>query len=246
MSFLGIDGCRGGWCAAYIRNNDVTFLLESKIDYIIGPLQDIDSVLIDIPIGLGSKCVGRDLDQFARKTLNSGQKSSIFTPPLRETANAENYEDACIINSGISGKKISIQSWNISDKIFELENYLLGNPIIKSVIHESHPEICFKFLNFGKPLTYKKHAKGNLGIEERLKILSRFYPESYNVFKMQLELLNGHFAKPDDLVDALCLAITSKLGHKHGYEKIEGSAKKDDKNIDMYMYYFDPRKHEII
>ena len=59
------------------------------------------------------------------------------------------------------------------------------------------------------------------------------------------EILDRKIANSDDLVDALCLAVVSKLGFKYGYQKINGSSLKDDKNIDMYMYYFDPLKHEI-
>ena len=246
MGYLGIDGCKGGWCGVYIVGDETKLLIEKTIDLVLAPLNDIKSVLIDIPIGLGSADVIRDLDSVARKLIKPKQTSSIFTPPIREALGADSYKNACAINAKISGKKISIQSWNITRKIIEVEKYLTNKSQSRRILHEAHPEICFKYLNCGKALTYKKRSPGYLGINERLKILSRFHPKSLQIFRSTIKHVSSKLAQVDDIVDALCLAVVCKLGFELGYEKLQGNTLKDERNIDMYMYYFDPRKHDLV
>ncbi|MCG8309493.1 MAG: DUF429 domain-containing protein, partial [Cytophagales bacterium] len=136
-------------------------------------------------------------------------------------------------------------SWNITGKISEVDQYLKDHPHRKHVIHEAHPELCFKYLNHGKLLNHRKREKNNLGIYERLDILERFFPGVYHRFAKAKNKRLLKWAQPDDLVDAMCLGVTARLGFEFGFEKLVGSSSADENNIEMCMYYFDPSKHQI-
>jgi predicted RNase H-like nuclease len=199
-------------------------------------------VLIDIPIGLESKTHRRDLDLYARQHLKPGSSSAIFTPPAREALKAANYKEACDTNMLISGKKISIQSWNISKKILEVDNLITHNESLRSIIHECHPEICFKYLNDNHPLIYSKRAKARLGIEERLNILSKYYGDIHESFQRAASKYSSAELKADDILDSLCLYMVGNLGTRYGFNKITGSTLADEYNIDLNLYYFNPAK----
>lgn len=245
MRYLGIDGSKGGWCVAHLEHGKFTIYHESKLCHILNRFEDIQSILIDIPVGIGSESVCRNLESVARNELKPYWSSSIFTPPIREALAEDTYAEACSVNAKIIGKKISIQSWNISRKIVEVDAYLVSNPGKKDILHESHPEICFKYLNRGNLLFHRKNKKDSIGIRERLEILSWYYPEIYDVFNREKKRMNPKVARIDDLVDAICLGIVAQFGFEFGYEKLIGSEIKDEKNIEMSLYYFNPIKHDF-
>merc|ERR1712070_615966 len=102
--------------------------------------------------------------------LPKGKKSSVFNAPCRQAVRANNYIQAKEINKKILSKSISIQSWNISNKIKEVDEFLIKNKQLN--IHESHPELCFINLNNGVPL--KNNKKTNQGVNERVSILNKY------------------------------------------------------------------------
>lgn len=242
MTTAGIDGCAAGWCAALFNNYKISVEIFSSFQELIDEFENVELMLIDIPIGLGSRAIPRDIDFAARKMLDPTWSSSIFIPPVREAIAASGYEEAKKINRQVTGKMISIQSWHISRKIIEVDKVLMKNPAAKKKLFESHPEICFKMLNRGKSLTYKKAAPGKKGIEERLGVLSKFHPGIYKDYSQACKKIKGRNVKDNDVVDAMCLAIAAQRGLKSGFEMIEGSNKKDAQGIEMMMYFYNPEK----
>jgi predicted RNase H-like nuclease len=130
-SVLGIDGCRAGWCVATFENDQIKVGLYKSFEEIIHTHDLPAAILIDIPVGLGDKTVVRDVDIFARKALKPIRYQSIFTPPVREALQAASYQEAKAINQRITGKMISIQSWNIAHKIRETDSFLIQYPEYK-------------------------------------------------------------------------------------------------------------------
>ena len=107
-----------------------------------------------------------------RKHLPKGKKSSVFNAPSRAAVKCKNYNDAKTKEIKISGKSLSIQSWNISNKINEIDKFLIFNPKKAENIHESHPELCFYHLNNKKALEFNKKTKN--GLKERIDILTNY------------------------------------------------------------------------
>jgi predicted RNase H-like nuclease len=243
MTVLGIDGCRYGWCVAAFKGEVFDLSLKLNLDDIVVAYPDLELALIDMPVGLGDKSLDRDLEQQARKELTPLRHQSIFTPPVREAVNAHSYTEAKKINYSITGKKISIQSWNIAPKIAELDRFLLKHPEFKEKIFESHPEICFKYLNQGVIPTLSKSAPKNSGIIQRLDILRDFQENIMGMYEKTRENFTSSGVKNDDIVDAICLAIVAKLGCLNRFEKTIGTNKTDAQGIDMAMYYYNPLPH---
>jgi predicted RNase H-like nuclease len=240
-SIIGIDGCKTGWVCSFDHKGKIRTIVIEKIELVKDIFPSAHHVLIDIPIGLESKTHKRDLDLYARKHLATGVTSSVFTPPSREAVMAHNYEEACQINFEISGKKISIQSWNIAKKILEVDNLILLNKSMHRIFHESHPEVCFQYLNDNRPLTYRKRAKARRGIDERLQILSMYKEDIHEAFKQAYNEHKCHELKVDDIVDSLCLFVVGELGTLYGFSKVTGTTKFDEYGINLNLYYFDPR-----
>ncbi len=242
MKVLGVDGCKYGWCSASNNDGRIEISIYKNIEQLLLDSPGADMILIDIPIGLGDEFVVRDLDIEVKKQLEKGKKSSIFIPPVREALRATNYEIAKCINARITGKKISIQSWNISKKIREVDELLSEKYEYRSLIKEAHPEICFKYLNNGSSLRFKKQSPNRSGIKERLNILEDYQPEIKTIFDRGREKCNRKDVKDNDIVDALCLMVTATLGIEDKFQYIKGSKLLDSRGIEMGLYYYLPEK----
>ncbi len=240
MTTLGIDGCKAGWCAAELTESEFSITIFSEFSGLIEKFESADIMLIDIPVGLGDQKTERDLDKAVRKLLH--RSSSIFIPPVREALSAKSYQEAKAINKDVTGKMISVQSWNIAQKIKEVDHALLSNRDLKKKLFESHPELRFEMLNGGKALQFKKNALQSLGIQERLDILSNFHENVIESFECGCKQTKRLDVKKDDIVDAMCLAIVAMLGLKNGFQMIRGLNKTDSQGIEMIMYYYNPNK----
>ena len=94
---------------------------------------------------------------------------------------------------------------------------------------ESHPEVAFQILNNGLGLQYSKHT--DEGIEERIAIL-----RSHRVDPTPL--LAGFSPKQyADVLDALCLAVSAKLGCENGFQTISEKPTFDSHGLKMQMVF---------
>lgn len=205
--FSGVDGCRYGWLKVSICGAKVRFQIEKEFSTMLNFLSERARVLVDMPIGLlsGGDHFHRPCDIAARKYL--GRKhSSVFSPPCLEALYESDYASASAVNDAILGKKLSKQSWNIAKRIREVNAFLHLHPNWRPRVLESHPEMAYMKLNDDRPLLFSK--KTSKGIEERLEILSRYLPDAKNIFTaMRLSALLKGKAQPDDMADALGLAV---------------------------------------
>ncbi len=235
MIYGGIDGCKYGWILMKSDGKDIQFAgLFKSIEDLIKENQDLDRILIDMPIGLSSKKIKRTVESTMKKELGV-RHATVFNALCREALTAKNYEEAKQINERIEGRKISIQTYFISKKIAEIDNFLKNNPSFKNKFIEGHPEICFKYLK-GEVLLSKKSS--HFGIEDRLTTLQKYYPNVINLYEDILRNTKRKFAKKDDIVDSICLCIVNKLSGKNRMSFIEDSQIKDEMGIKMRIGYF--------
>jgi len=205
VDVLGIDACRKGWCVTGKVGHVLVWGCYNDINDVIAAYPNVDRILIDIPIGLSSKGYMRTVDAKARKQL-SKRKSSIFSPPCREAVFTSTYKDALEINKQITGKGISIQAYNISSKIREIDEWFNQKPIGLEVL-EAHPELCFKTLNRCEDLQFSKHQ--NEGIKERQEILFYHNTELKPLYEDILNTYKRSEVKPDDILDAMALLLVN-------------------------------------
>lgn len=232
MSIGGIDGCKKGWLLVKYSNN-YSFGVYQNISELIKDNEDLKKILIDIPIGLSSKKLERTIEKKLRSELKN-KHSSVFNPPCREALYEKDYLTAKQKNIEIEGKSLSIQSYNISNKIKEIDEYLSLNPQIEII--ESHPELCFKYLNNGNVLLSKK-SKYN-GLQERKNILFGYDEKLKDLFELiENNTLRKDVAR-DDICDAICLCLVNKLGSKEKLSFIKDIIASDDKGIKIRLAYY--------
>jgi predicted RNase H-like nuclease len=237
MKFIGVDGCSKGWFLISIdRDGKLGFDLFDHIDPLWNEYQNSALILIDIPIGL-PHWRRRLCDVEARKLLGK-RGSSVFPAPSREAINESDYERAGTVNQKVLGKKLSIQTWNIAPKIKQVDQLIDKDQHTKSVIRESHPEICFWALAGGKTMIHNK--KTDQGIEERLDLLrniNRFTEETYH---RALQSFRRKDLAKDDILDAMALAITAALPSQT-LHTIPDQPEIDLRNLPMEMVYGMPQ-----
>jgi predicted RNase H-like nuclease len=205
LNVLGIDACKLGWCVVGDVENSLVWGCFTDIEEVLKAYPKVERLLIDIPIGLSSAHFKRTVDAKARQQL-SKRKSSIFSPPCREAVYAPTYQEALVINKKIEGKGISIQAYNISDKIKEIDTWLDQNPGIP--VFEAHPELCFKSLNANADISFSKHTKE--GIEERKQVLFKHDKALEPVFLDLMQTYKRSQVKPDDILDTMALYLINK------------------------------------
>jgi len=168
MKFIGVDACKKGWFAVALDrsgNWDIG-IFKTIVDF-WSAFQNDSLILIDIPIGL-PHAGKRRCDTETRKLLDR-RASSVFPVPCREALQAKTYDQACRINQRLVGVKLTIQTWNISARILEVDQLLRDNEQARRRIRESHPELCFRALAGGRPMAHSK--KMSQGFSERYSIL---------------------------------------------------------------------------
>lgn len=204
--WAGVDGCRGGWVLALI--NSSRSLTELRVLRTFGEVV-IETTrarltLLDIPIGLPSAEFPRPrlADRIARENLGP-RFSSVFPVPCREAAWADDYATACDRNQRLLGYRLSKQSWGICPKIREVDAVFRLHPGLQQRIRETHPELCFRLLNNGRPLENPKKSRAGLRIRREL---LRSWTTNLDA---SLRRVPG--ARPDDLLDAVVAALVARL-----------------------------------
>ena len=136
-------------------------------------------------------------------------------------------------------KGLSNQSLAIIPKIKEVDDYMQAHKEYADILCESHPELCFARLN-GAVLQTKKSSV--VGAEERVGILSKYIKDERldSTFSLAKELE----CKPDDILDAACLAVTAALKAHNMSEAIPEKPEKDAEGLPMQMIV--PKNHFMV
>ena len=232
-SFLvvGIDWMKTYWLAAEICGGTVQARKLSHISEINEYYAEADAVLIDIPVGLPENAAedAARPDRAARDVLPARRKPSIFPVPCRQAVYHETYAEASAENEQVLGRRLTSQSYGFSKMIRQVDDFLASAHQWKNRLWESHPEVAFQLLNGGVGLLHSKHTEA--GIEERIGIL-----QSYGI---DPEILFGKFSAKqyEDVLDALCLAVTAKLGCENGFRSIPEKTVCDSRGLKMQMVF---------
>lgn len=204
---VGVDGCRGAWLAVKLTPDGQWELgLFPNIMALWADCGGSASVRIDIPIGLRDQGPERECDLEARRLLGI-RRSSVFPVPCRSAVYAQNYEVACDVNQQQTGRRLSMQTWAITPRIREVDEFLLNNERARPNIREIHPELCFWALAGGHPMNHSK--KTPEGLLERRQVLNGIFPYTDQVIEDAIREpdFRGTVGM-DDILDALSAAVT--------------------------------------
>jgi predicted RNase H-like nuclease len=205
---LGVDGARGGWMGALTRIDDVTgadvmWLTFTSITQALAV--DADVVAVDIPIGL-PVAGRRECDLLAKRALGRAH-SRVFLAPPRDVLAATSYDDAGARHRAHAhGHGLSVQTWNIFDKIREVDAAADDPRLV-----EVHPELSFARLA-GAVLTSKHRPEGRAA---RLRALAVRWPGLRDV------------PRGLDGVDALAAAWSGERWLRGEAESLPGAPPRD-------------------
>jgi len=212
----GIDGCRSGWVAAFVRADPSEVrvrLLPRFADVPAAPESPV-VIAVDIPIGLPERAGhgGRAAENAVRPVLGARQ-SSAFSVPSRSAIAAEDYREACRIALLTSEppRKVSKQLFMLAPKIREVDAALRADATLAQRVFEVHPELAFWRLNGGAALNEPKKVKSRPyepGLTLRRKLLIRA-----GLPAVAVEASPPKGAGLDDLIDALACAIIARRIH---------------------------------
>ena len=234
--YVGIDGCRNGWIAAILDNGNLRIERYETVLDIMREFPTADAYLIDMAIGL-PECIEESEkrpDKAAREELGK-HGSTVFPIPCRQAIMVDPNDPQAVVkmrelNLSVLEKSLSAQSINIIPKIRELDVFLDDHREYKNVLCESHPELCFTRLN-GKALMMKK--KTAEGLEERRSILEK-YIEKGTMDGIQVRAKELR-CMPDDIMDAVCLAVSAALKAHGMCETISEEPETDARGLMMQM-----------
>ncbi|MGE4422313.1 MAG: DUF429 domain-containing protein [Pseudodesulfovibrio sp.] len=207
MKFVGVDGCKAGWCAAWVADGRWDVGVYPAFADLWGAHRDAASVLVDIPIGLADDA-NRKAERLMRERLGP-RRSSVFNTPARAAVHAGSKAEAKAINRKASGKSLSEQSLGIMKKVAEVDLFFAGHPEAVEKVFESHPELCFALAGEG-PMRYPK--RDTPGVVERYEILTRFVPDVRGLLDRVRWMYSASRVAGDDVFDALILAVTGRQG----------------------------------
>lgn len=228
-TYVGVDWMKGSWIASELTGNIASYKTFKTIDELCSYYEGISEILIDMPIGLPESSDEAQLrpDIEARKYLKvAARKSSIFPVPFRQLSYAESKAEVWELNNKL-GAKLTVAGSGILPCIKQVDSFLQSNLEWKERLIESHPECAFQALNGGKGIETSKHTPE--GIEERIAILSQY------VFNVREFVDSVSKSKKEDILDSLCLAVTSKFG----YVSIPKKPVRDSKGLPMRIVIAD-------
>ena len=227
--YIGVDGCKGGWIAAVLDHGELRLERYDSVDSVVEKYPSFDAFLIDMAVGLRNNQDQVRPDDDVRKELGI-KGSSVFPIPSRDAVYAEGEEAQKEANLRTLGKSLAKQSLAIIPKIREVDEFLNSHPEYKNHILESHPEVDFARLNGSVLMSRKKEEPGP---SERTSVLSEFLDKKdlSGLYDKAKELK----CNQDDLIDAICLAVTGAL-YAHGQcETIPDKPEMDENGLLMQL-----------
>ena len=252
IKYVGVDGCPAGWIAVGLGDgveSCVKVFGRGKFPKLLDRFSGASVVLVDIPIGLheDGKPRFRDCDRKARKLLGD-RMSSVFPVASRQLldkviAKEWERESASKWSSRKWGRQVNAQEFGIFQKTHEVDKALPLDESVASKVREAHPEVCFWALNGGNNTSAMSIGKKKaLGFWQRFRVVRCNLQEVsgidvVDVFeKARREETRKSQVADNDILDALALAITAKLGCKNGFRRLPEDLSPDRKKTPEMVY----------
>lgn len=235
--YVGLDGCPGGWVAVVYSDTEFRgAFFYQKISGVWEDYSDAKRILVDVPIGLReSSNESRACDAAAREKLKPDRYRSVFATPVREAARKDSYEEAKKKQEELTEGSLSTQTWGITPKINEVDQFLLHKKAAQGTIRESHPEVAFWAFE-GTPMRYSKSNDSAQAFWERVSTLRNVEEDICDHLREAGTSDLGGTPSNDDLIDAFAVALTARGDHD-GLETLPEEPEEDTKGLPMEMVY---------
>ena len=240
MKAFGLDGCKGGWFYVCLEGQSIECGVVTSVADIVARAGKEDAICVDIPIGLRDEGSNpRGCDVAARQVLGRGRASSVFNAPLRPALYTPDYPTANALNRSLSGKGLSKQSYNIGNKIREVDELMLASPKARSLVREAHPEVCFWALSGGRPVEASK--KTDNGFHTRMQLLQDHLELAPQCVEESLKAHPRSIVARDDIVDAMVIALTAHMSSN--ISTLPDNPEVDSNGLLMEIVYYSPALH---
>lgn len=235
MKTLGVSGCRVGWIAISLDDDNAGYWLLESNEKLGEFFEEFDRVFIDVPIGLTDDKFIRKCDGELRKVLGPDYHESIYNPPIRPALYAPTYAEASMNSYETTGKKVSIQGWNITPNIKVVDQYLQQNKELREKVFESHPELLFQKMNGGNSILQKKATKK--GLRHRLGLLKDRSKFADDFFRDIKEDFRRNQVDEDDIIDAMSLALYARRSLNDDLKTLPEDPCVDSTGLKMAVHY---------
>jgi predicted RNase H-like nuclease len=234
----GLDGCRDGWIAVFIRpagDEAHVEIISHFSDVIVARMPAV--IAVDMPIGLPERTgIGGRAAENAVRPLLGARQSSVFSVPARQAVYAADYAQSCAMALATSDppRKVSKQLFNICRRIREVDEALRADAALVARTFEVHPEVAFWRLNGERPLDEPKKVKSRpygpgLALRRRLLIAA-------GLPRTMVESEPPRGAASDDLLDALACAAIARRIHTGIAEPFPKSPPRDAYGLPMAIW----------
>ncbi len=226
----GVDGCRAGWVAAFVRSagDEAHVRIVARFSDVLAAPEGPAIVAVDMPIGLPDRIGpdGRGPESAIRPLLGARQ-SSVFSVPPRAAIYVADFAAACAAAFAASDppRKVSKQLYMIAPKIREVDAVLRADPAAVRCVYEVHPELAFWRLNGGRALAEPKKVKG-VGYDPGLALRRDLLIAA----GLPAAIVSGAPPKgagADDLLDALACATIARRLHAGTAQSFPTSPSRD-------------------
>jgi predicted RNase H-like nuclease len=235
----GVDGCRGGWVAAFLHagGGELRLRVVSRFADVLAAPEAPAVVAVDMPVGLPERAgPGGRAAENATRPLLGALRSSVFSVPSRAALAALDYREACRLALATSDppRKVSKQLFMIAPKIREVDACLRADAVAAARVFEVHPEVAFWRLNGARALDQPKKVKGRchppgLALHRRL-LIAGGLPAAV------VDGVAPAGAGADDLIDALACAAIARRIHAGTAQSFPDPPERDGHGLPMAIW----------
>jgi predicted RNase H-like nuclease len=172
-------------------------------------------------IGLPEKPIagGRNCDREARRLLGHPRRGAIFSAPARSALAATTYDEARLLNDGMSAPQ-----WSMLPKIAEVDAAIA--PYWQRTVYEVHPDLTFYQLNDDTPVRYGKHL--HRGVAERRALIERRVPSLTPILDQRVRGARRHH-----IIDAAACLWTARRIAGRAVNRVPQDPEWDDIGLRM-------------
>lgn len=243
--YVGVDWAGKRWIVVHTADNDIEVTAQPSLQAVWDQYHEADQILVDIPIGLpaGPESFPRPCDDQARDVIAGSRYLTVFDVPCRQAVQTADHETALQRNiTHLGDDSLGPQKWGFTERIHEADVFMRRTDPGRAV-RESHPEVCFAALTpQGETKSSKQTGSGQV---DRLDILEYHEPRFAEAVRDEQTRIEATptwkrrigIGMVDDVIDAMVLAYTAKMGSKQGFSQLGGET--DVEGLPMEIVYYE-------
>ncbi|MEU3556938.1 DUF429 domain-containing protein [Streptomyces fragilis] len=164
MDVLGVDACgKQGWVGITLTDGAYAgSLVDLRLERLVERAGEVAAVAVDMPLGLVEE--GWRAADLAARALLGARRNSLFLAAPRAAWQEQHHTAAADRCQELTGNRLTQQAWALKPKLLEARACWLRD----ERLHEVHPELSFRALAGGVPLSSTKKTWGGQNLRRAL------------------------------------------------------------------------------